>query len=103
MRYQTFVASALTALALPILMVLLSATIPARVARASNLVVAALCIPFIPFSIYNVPWTWTPATCPTSMWTSTAARLPMWTSRGSRRGEPAPCRHRPVVVLTSGR
>jgi hypothetical protein len=46
----TFVALALTLLAVPILMVLLSTTLPARANRATNLVVAAL---YIPFSVYN--------------------------------------------------
>jgi hypothetical protein len=46
----TFVAAALTALAIPILMILLSTTLPARVNRTINLVVATL---YIPFSIYN--------------------------------------------------
>ena len=47
----TFVALALTLVAVPILMIVLSATLPAHAARASNLVVAAL---YIPVSIYNV-------------------------------------------------
>ena len=47
----TFVAMALTALAIPILMIVLSATLPARVNRTTNLVVATL---YIPFSMYNV-------------------------------------------------
>jgi hypothetical protein len=47
----TFVALALTALAIPILMILLSTTLPARVNRTINLVVATL---YIPFTIYNV-------------------------------------------------
>ncbi|MGY1700228.1 DUF6326 family protein [Geodermatophilus sp. SYSU D00766] len=47
----TFVALALTLVAVPILMIVLSATLPARAARATNLVVAAL---YIPVSIYNV-------------------------------------------------
>jgi hypothetical protein len=47
----TFVGLALTLLSVPILMTLLSATLPARVNRATNLVVATL---YIPFSIYNV-------------------------------------------------
>lgn len=54
----TFVAMALTALAIPILMILLSMTLPARVNRTINLVVATL---YIPFSIYNAagePWTY---------------------------------------------
>jgi Family of unknown function (DUF6326) len=46
----TFFASALTALAIPILMIVLSTTLPARVNRAINLVVATL---YIPFSMYN--------------------------------------------------
>ncbi len=47
----TFVATALTLLAIPSLMIALSATLPARVNRTVNLVVATL---LIPFSIYNV-------------------------------------------------
>jgi hypothetical protein len=47
----TFVALALTLMAIPILMILLSMTLPARVNRAINLVIAAL---YIPVSIYNV-------------------------------------------------
>ena len=47
----TFVALALTLMAIPILMILLSTTLPARVNRATNLVVATL---FIPVSMYNV-------------------------------------------------
>ena len=47
----TFVALALTLMAIPILMILLSATLPARVNRATNLVVATL---YIPVSVYNV-------------------------------------------------
>ncbi|RIJ76116.1 hypothetical protein D1871_13825 [Nakamurella silvestris] len=46
----TFVASALTLMAVPILMILLSTTLPARVSRGLNLVVATL---YIPVSIYN--------------------------------------------------
>ena len=47
----TFVSTALTALAIPSLMILLSTTLPARVNRTINLVVGTL---YIPFSIYNV-------------------------------------------------
>ena len=47
----TFVALALTALTIPILMIALSTTLPARVNRTLNLVVATL---YIPFSLYNV-------------------------------------------------
>ena len=46
----TFVALGLTALAIPILMIALSTTLPTRVNRTVNLVVATL---YIPFSIYN--------------------------------------------------
>ncbi len=54
----TFVAISLTFLAIPILMILLSTTLPARVNRTINLVVATL---YIPFSIYNADgesWTY---------------------------------------------
>ncbi len=47
----TFVAIVLTLLAIPRLMIVLSATLPARLNRTINLVVATL---LIPFSIYNV-------------------------------------------------
>ena len=47
----TFVALALTLVAIPILMIALSTTLPARVNRATNLVVATL---YIPVSVYNV-------------------------------------------------
>ena len=46
----TFVSLGLTTLAIPILMIMLSMTLPARVNRTINLVVATL---YIPFSIYN--------------------------------------------------
>ena len=46
----TFVALALTLIAIPTLMILLSATLPARVNRTVNLVIATL---YIPVSIYN--------------------------------------------------
>ena len=47
----TFVALGLTLMAIPSLMILLSTTLPARVNRATNLVVATL---YIPVSMYNV-------------------------------------------------
>jgi hypothetical protein len=47
----TFVSLALTLMAVPILMILLSTTMAARVSRIANLVVAML---YIPVSIYNV-------------------------------------------------
>ena len=46
----TFVAMALTLMAVPILMILLSVTLPAPASRAANLVVATL---YIPVSVYN--------------------------------------------------
>lgn len=46
----TFVALALTLIAIPSLMVVLSVTLPARVNRATNLVVASL---YAPVSAYN--------------------------------------------------
>ncbi|WP_255275339.1 DUF6326 family protein [Actinomadura madurae] len=53
----TFVAIALTLMAIPILMILLSTTLPARVNRTINLVVATL---YIPVSIFNAAGeTWT--------------------------------------------
>ena len=48
---QTFVVIALTSVAIPIFMILLSMTLPARVSRAMNLVVATL---YIPYSMFNV-------------------------------------------------
>ena len=54
----TFVSIALTALAIPSLMILLSTTLPARVNRATNLIVATL---YIPVSLYNADgesWTY---------------------------------------------
>lgn len=54
----TFVALALTLVAIPILMILLSTTLPGPVNRTVNLVVATL---YIPVSIYNAagePWTY---------------------------------------------
>lgn len=47
----TFVSLALTLMAVPILMIVLSAALPARVNRALNLVVATL---YIPVTVYNV-------------------------------------------------
>jgi hypothetical protein len=54
----TFVGLALTLVAIPSLMILLSVTLPARANRTVNLVVAAL---YIPVSIYNAagePWSY---------------------------------------------
>ncbi|WP_431930512.1 DUF6326 family protein [Micromonospora sp. RP3T] len=54
----TFVALALTLMAVPILMILLSTALPARVNRIVNLIVATL---YIPVSVYNADgesWTY---------------------------------------------
>ena len=48
---QTFSATALTLVSIPIFMVVLSATLPARVNRITNLVVAAA---YVPFTVFNV-------------------------------------------------
>ncbi len=48
---QTFVTVALTSVAIPILMVMLSMTLPARANRTINLVVASL---YVPYSIFNL-------------------------------------------------
>ncbi|WP_240644271.1 DUF6326 family protein [Antribacter gilvus] len=47
---QTLLTAFLTLMAIPILMVMLSMTLPARVNRAANLVVASL---YIPVSVFN--------------------------------------------------
>ncbi|MDF8262706.1 DUF6326 family protein [Luteipulveratus flavus] len=48
---QTFSATALTLMAVPIFMVVLSTTLPARVSRTTNLAVAAL---YVPVTVFNV-------------------------------------------------
>ena len=48
---QTFVVIALASVAIPTLMILLSMTLPARVNRAINLVVATLLIPYSAFNV----------------------------------------------------
>jgi hypothetical protein len=53
---QTFVVIALTSVAIPILMILLSTTLPARVNRATNLVVASLYIPYSAFNLAGGSW-----------------------------------------------
>ena len=45
-------------IAIPTLMVLLSMTLPARVNRATNLVVASLYIPFSVFNAAGASWDW---------------------------------------------
>ena len=53
---QTFVVIALTLVAIPILMILLSATLPARANRTLNLVVASLYIPVSAFNVLGGSW-----------------------------------------------
>ncbi len=53
---QAFVVIALTLVAVPILMILLSTTLPARVNRTLNLVVASLYIPVSAFNAVGESW-----------------------------------------------
>jgi hypothetical protein len=55
---QTFVVIALTLMAIPILMILLSTTLPARVNRTTNLVVASLYVPVSAFNAVGESWTY---------------------------------------------
>lgn len=51
-----FVSMALTLMAVPILMIVLSTTLPARAARIANLVVAALYVPVTVFNAASETW-----------------------------------------------
>ncbi|MFI5625246.1 DUF6326 family protein [Nocardioides sp. NPDC051685] len=53
---QTFSTAALILVAIPILMVVLSTTLPARAARNTNLVVASLYVPVTVFNIVGASW-----------------------------------------------
>ena len=53
---QTFVVIALTSVAIPMFMILLSMTLPARANRAGNLVVATLYIPYSVFNLIGGEW-----------------------------------------------
>jgi Family of unknown function (DUF6326) len=55
---QTLLTAFLTLVAIPILMVMLSMTLPARVNRATNLVVASLYIPVSIFNAVGESWTY---------------------------------------------
>ena len=55
---QTLLTAFLTLMAIPILMVMLSMTLPARVNRATNLVVASLYIPVSMFNAVGESWTY---------------------------------------------
>ncbi|NRQ34080.1 hypothetical protein HII36_19805 [Nonomuraea sp. NN258] len=50
----------LASVAIPALMVMLSMTLPARVNRATNLVVASLYIPYSVFNAAGESWSWAP-------------------------------------------
>ncbi len=53
---QTFSVSALAASAVPTMMILLSTTLPPRANRMTNLVVAALLIPWMGFNLVGGEW-----------------------------------------------
>ena len=55
---QTLLTAFLTLIAIPSLMVMLSMTLPARVNRATNLVVASLYIPVMVFNAAGASWDW---------------------------------------------
>ena len=55
---QTWATTALTLLAIPIFMVVLSMTLPARANRITNLIVASVHIPFAAFNAVGELWTW---------------------------------------------
>lgn len=55
---QTLVTTFLALMAIPILMVVLSAVLPARVSRIANLVVAAFQIPYAMFNAVGESWTY---------------------------------------------
>jgi hypothetical protein len=53
---QTFSTTALTLMAVPILMVVLSMTLPARANRVTNLTVASLYVPVTAFNVVGESW-----------------------------------------------
>ncbi|MGW5919011.1 DUF6326 family protein [Nocardia fluminea] len=53
---QTFSTTALTLMAIPIFMVVLSMTLPARVNRVANLIVASLYVPVTVFNVVGESW-----------------------------------------------
>ena len=53
---QTFSTTALTLMAIPILMIVLSMTLPARASRIMNLIVAALYVPVTAFNAVGESW-----------------------------------------------
>ena len=55
---QTFMTTALTLMAIPIFMVVLSMTLPARANRATNLIVASVQVPYTAFNVVGESWTY---------------------------------------------
>ena len=55
---QTLLTAFLALLAIPILMVVLSMTLPARANRITNLIVAAVQVPFAAFNVVGESWTY---------------------------------------------
>ncbi|MDZ7708304.1 MAG: DUF6326 family protein [Trueperaceae bacterium] len=53
---QTFLVIALTSVTIPLLMILLSMTLPARANRTLNLVVASLYVPYSAFNLAGGEW-----------------------------------------------
>jgi Family of unknown function (DUF6326) len=53
---QTFSTTALALVSIPILMIVLSTTLPARASRMTNLIVAALYIPVTAFNVVGESW-----------------------------------------------
>lgn len=53
---QTFMTASLAAASVPALMILLSTTLPARANRLTNLVIAALLIPWMAFNLAGGEW-----------------------------------------------
>ncbi len=53
---QTFSTAALALMSVPIFMIVLSTTLPARAARVANLVVAALYVPVTAFNVLGEDW-----------------------------------------------
>ena len=55
---QTFSTAALTLMAIPIFMVVLSMTLPARANRITNLTVASVQVPYAAFNLVGESWTY---------------------------------------------
>ena len=55
---QTFATTALTLMAIPIFMVVLSMTLPARANRIMNLIVALVYVPVTAFNVVGESWTY---------------------------------------------